>query len=460
MLIGSTADSSMHVARSRIRQREILHSSRIVSSGNRFEGINGQTEDFGGHRFSAGLQARLKTQNAAKITIQHALSYVQTQADGLKSVSRILSRMEELAYQSTDPILNDSDRENLDFEFSALKKNLSGLSEEKQFGTKLFDPLAARYEGRFPVLGVSDGGWETQEQTVDIGAKRGKIHLWWDPTWQTDRMKVYHGSNMIFDSGEYRTTHLLPGGRAFGGFDNFTIEFGGNTQNSTVNAGNTGVSLHDKDVGTEFPAKTTQAELNWYLSNQNPLFPVDYKKFKTNDDYPKTFGSPYGDTEIKFVVNETENTAGGFPYTREAGSSTVWEYYAEIEKSNLTNQSVLIDSEGGTLELNGVGFSDLEHLSVKNLKLAASSLDALSEERGNIRYQMGVIAGEVASFETRINVLGDKTLKERLALDQVSSVDLAHEITKMAKNQILEKATAKAMLSSRLSTKRILDLIL
>jgi flagellin-like hook-associated protein FlgL len=455
MVIGSTAGTSMHVARSRIRQRELLHSSRILSSGNKFEGTNGQVSDLGGHSFSSGMQARLKTEEAAKGNIQHALSFVQTQSDGLKTVARILSRMEELAYHSTDPILSESDRQNLDIEFGALNQSLSGISSEKQFGTKLFDPLAARYEGRFPVLGVSDGGWETQEQTVDIGAKRGKIHLWWNPTWQTDRMKVYHGSNMIFDSGEYRTTHLLPGGREFGGFDNFTIEFGGNTQNSTVNAGNTGVSLHDKDVGTEFPAKTTQGELNWYSSKN-----FDYKKFKTNDDYPKTFGSPYGDTKIKFVVNEAENTPGGFPYTRQSGSSTVWEYYAEIEKSNLTDQSVLVDSEGGTLELNAIGFSDLSHLSVKSARLAASSLDSLSEELGNIRYQMGVMAGEIAAFEARLDVLNGKTYHEKIALENTTGVDFAQEVTHMAKNQILESATSRAMLHSRLSTKRILDLIL
>jgi len=455
MVIGSTADTSMHVARSRIRQRELLHSSRILSSGNKFEGTNGQVSDLGGLSFSSGMQARLKTEEAAKGNIQHALSFVQTQSDGLKTVARILSRMEELAYHSTDPILSENDRQNLNIEFGALKQSLSGISSEKQFGTKLFDPLAARYEGRFPVLGVSDGGWETQEQTVDIGARRGKIHLWWNPTWQTDRMKVYHGSNMIFDSGEYRTTHLLPGGGEFGGFDNFMIEFGSTTQNSTVNASNTGVSLHDKDVGTELPAKTTQSELNWYTINN-----FDYGKFKTNDDYPKTFGSPYGDTEIKFVVNEAENVPGGFPYTRQAGSSTVWEYYAEIEKSNLTDQSVLVDSKGGTLELNAIGFSDLSHLSVTSARLAASSLDSLSEELGNIRYQMGVMAGEIAAFEARLDVLNGKTYHEKIALENTTGVDFAREVTHMAKNQILESATSRAMLHSRLSTERVLDLIL
>ena len=368
--------------------------------------------------------------------------------------------MEELAYQSTDPVLDDFDREKLDFEFTALKQNLAGLSGEEQYGSKLFDPLAAKYEERFPVLGVSDGGWEGQEQSVDIGAKRGKIHLWWNPTWQTDRMKVYHGSNMIFDSGEYRSNHWSnfpdsANAQLNGDFDYFTLEFGSGIDNSTTDAGNTGVSLHDKDVASEFPSKTTQAELDWYRNNN-----LDYNRFKTNDDYPKTSGSPYGDTEIKFVVNESETAPGGFPYARQAGSSTVWEYYAEIEKSNLTDNSVLMDSDGGTMEIYAVGFSELEHLSIKSSRLAASSLDALSEERGNIRYQMGVLAGEIAAFETRMEVLGEKTQNERFALEKVSGVDLAYEMTKMAKNKILEEATSRAMIHSRLSAQHVFDLII
>ena len=112
------------------------------------------------------------------------------------------------------------------------------------------------------------------------------------------------------------------------------------------------------------------------------------------------------------------------------------------------------------MELYAVGFSGLEHLSIKSSRLAASSLDALSEERGNVRYQMGVLAGEMAAFETRMDVLSGKTQKERLALEKVSGVDLAYEMTKMAKNKILEEATSRAMLHSRISAQHVLDLII
>ncbi len=458
MLIGPSADTSLHMVHTRMRQRELLHSSKLLSSGNKYAGVSGQIEDFGGHRFSSGLQTRLKTENSARINIQHALSYVQTQVDGLNSAEQLILRMEELAYQATDPILNDYDRENIDLEFSALKKNLGGLSTEEQFGTRLFDPLAAHYADRFPVLGVSDGGWEKQEQIVDIGARRGTLHLWWDPTWQSDRLKVYHGANLLFDSGEYRSKHCFyfpdsANAKLVGAFDNFTLEFGSNNDTSTANTGNQGVSLHDKDIGTDFPSKTNQDELDWYA---HPANNYDYKQFKTNEDYPKTSGTPYGETEIKFVVNED---GGGFPYPRQAGSSTVWGYYAEIEKSNLTEQSVLVDSEGGTLELYAIGFSTLDHLTVKDTRLASGALDALSEELGNLRYQMGVLAGEIAQFEVRLDVLDGKTFQQTKAFNTITGVDIAEEVTRFAKNKILDATTRHALIHSRVANERIIDLL-
>jgi len=455
MLIGPTADMSTHLTHSRIRKRELLHTSKLLSSGNKYSGDLGQVEDRGGHRFSSGLQARLKTEEAAQISVQHALSYVQTQTIGLRTVEEIVRRMEELAYEATDPVLNDYDREKLDLEFSGLKKSLAGLAAEEQFGTRVFDPLAAHYEDRFPVLGVSDGGWEKQEQMVDIGAKRGKVHLWWNPTWQTDRLTIYHGSDLLFDSGEYRSSHIQDfynsSGSISGSYDNFTIEFGSATENITTNAGNQGVSLHDKDVDTSFPAKTTQEELDWYST-----FGYNYKKFKTGEDYPKAEGTPYGDTEIRFVVNED---AGGFPYTRQAGSSTVWEYYAEIEKSNLTDQAVLVDSEGGTLLMNAVGFSSLSHLTVKDARLAANALDTLSEELGNVRYQMGVIAGEIAQFEARLDVLSGKTYNQKKAFETITGIDMAEEVTRYAKNKILDSTTARALIHSRLANEKVMNLL-
>ena len=97
MLIGPTADMSTHLTHSRIRKRELLHTSKLLSSGNKYSGDLGQVEDRGGHRFSSGLQARLKTEEAAQISVQHALSYVQTQTIGLRTVEEIVRSMEELA---------------------------------------------------------------------------------------------------------------------------------------------------------------------------------------------------------------------------------------------------------------------------------------------------------------------------------------------------------------------------
>ena len=96
---------------------------------------------------------------------------------------------------------------------------------------------------------------------------------------------------------------------------------------------------------------------------------------------------------------------------------------------------------------------------MKDARLAAGALDTLNEELGNLRYQMGVLAGEVAQFKVRLDVLDGKTFHETQALESITGIDVAEEVTRMTKNQILESTTTRALLHSRLSAERVFDLL-
>ena len=110
--------------------------------------------------------------------------------------------------------------------------------------------------------------------------------------------------------------------------------------------------------------------------------------------------------------------------------------------------------------MNAIGFSDLAHLTVKDTRFAVNALDVLNEELGNIRYQMGVLAGEVAQFEVRLDVLNGKTFHETQALESITGIDVAEEVTRMTKNQILDSTTTRALLHTRLTNERVLDLLI
>jgi len=153
-------------------------------------------------------------------------------------------------------------------EFSSLQTHLSYLAVGKFNEDSLYDPQASTYANVYPVEGVSDGGWEKQEKIVDIGALSGSIRLWWNSTWQTDRLKVYQGASVLFDSGEFRASHWgnfpdpdEPGLQGTG--DLHEIDFSPGSVTVTSDPSNLGVSLHDKDAFTDLRNATTPAEWTW-----------------------------------------------------------------------------------------------------------------------------------------------------------------------------------------------------
>lgn len=91
--------------------------------------INKAADDAAGLSISEKMRAQMNTQDAA--------SYVQT-ADGVvQEVTQHVQRMRELTVQSLNDTLTDSDRKQLDIEFSQLKKSISDITEYAQYNGEL-----------------------------------------------------------------------------------------------------------------------------------------------------------------------------------------------------------------------------------------------------------------------------------------------------------------------------------
>lgn len=461
MIIGTSVDSSVHLAHELQRQREIDGASRRLSRGSR---VDRMANDGGAFQFSSRLNGEIRTNRAAANNLHNAITFVQTQSDGLRTADRMLNRMSEIALRASDPTLTSRDRLRYQSEFSGLQTQLSFLAVEKFNEDSLFDPQASKYADVYPVSGVSDGGWEMDEQVVDIGALSGGIRLWWNPTWQTDRIKIYQGSSVLFDSGEYRSQHWLnfPNyegnpdptydkvSEMKGESDSFQIDFSPGSVQVTADPSNVGVSLHDKDALAKFRAATSVDEWNAYGGDAgvNALI----SRYVTSEDYPKS-EAPTGDsTKLRFVVNEDP---GGFPNVRQPHSTTVWSYGAEITKESLSSKSVLAGADGSTFEIQNVGFSTLSELSVDTLQGALTALDAISLEQDNVRYQQGVIGSEIATYRSQVGVLDNKTLSESRAMSKIVSADVAEETTRLAKNLLLRDASSSILAQARVNAANV-----
>ncbi len=108
-----------------------------LSSGLR---INRAGDDAAGLAISEGLKADIRALDQAARNAADGISLIQTGEGALDEVSNILLRMKELAEQSLNGTLSDTDRGYLDAEYSALTGEIDRIAAATEFnGVKLLD---------------------------------------------------------------------------------------------------------------------------------------------------------------------------------------------------------------------------------------------------------------------------------------------------------------------------------
>ncbi|MBK7045962.1 MAG: flagellin FliC [bacterium] len=108
-----------------------------LSSGLR---INRAGDDAAGLAISENLKSDIRALNQAARNAADGISLIQTAEGSLDEVSNILLRMKELAEQSLNGTLSDTDRGYLNAEFDALKSEINRISDSVDFnGVKLLD---------------------------------------------------------------------------------------------------------------------------------------------------------------------------------------------------------------------------------------------------------------------------------------------------------------------------------
>jgi flagellin len=111
-----------------------------LSSGLRILRINSAKDDAAGMAISMKLSAHIRSINQAVRNAQDGISVVQTAEGGMNEIHNILSRMRELAQQSSTGTLATSDRTALQTEFADLKTEITRISDTTEFnGLKLLD---------------------------------------------------------------------------------------------------------------------------------------------------------------------------------------------------------------------------------------------------------------------------------------------------------------------------------
>lgn len=425
-LITPTLDNR-HQIRQSIRRRQIVDSNERISSGNRL--TNSQSVDSGALRISKRLEVENKISHAAKKNLENAYHLAQYQSDILSYADNTMKRMNELAYEATDMIHSQNDRENLNTEFQSLSGQLTDLLYDRTYDKVMFDPLSSTNIETVDLPPPVAGSSSRVSEKIDIGALSSKIKLWWDPLTARDRFQIYVGGKRIFDTGEYRSnvggrrSEVVDGETRTG--DYFEVDFG--------------------------PGQISVTEANDNRGNGDFL---DYHDNIPTSDYPFT-DTPNGDSSIvEFVINDEG------PEGIAKSSGTVWYRWLEIEKQAIEGPKGVKNEKGDLLQIEPVGFSTLSGLSLLTREDASNALSKTREETDSIQTQIYTLSKTFSEIKFETERVESKSQSQKVSLGRIQDTDMASEYTKLAKNLLVQKTSDQAMIHSRISAENVFNLLM
>lgn len=127
-----------------VNNRENESNLSKLSSGSR---ITKAADDAAGLAISEKLKANIRSMKQADRNTNDGISMIQTAEGGLNEVSSILTRMRELAIQTSSDTVGDVERGMTDMEYQNLKLELDRISQVTEFnGQKLLDGNGKKYE--------------------------------------------------------------------------------------------------------------------------------------------------------------------------------------------------------------------------------------------------------------------------------------------------------------------------
>jgi flagellin len=127
-----------------INNRESEGNLAKLASGNR---ITKSADDAAGLAISEKLKANIRSLKQADRNANDGISMVQTAEGGLNEVSSILTRMRELAMQTSSDTVGDVERGMTNMEYQNLKLELERISQVTEFnGKKLLNGEGEKYD--------------------------------------------------------------------------------------------------------------------------------------------------------------------------------------------------------------------------------------------------------------------------------------------------------------------------
>lgn len=296
--------------------------------------INRAADNVSGLSVSEKMRSQIRGLSQATNNSNDAISLIQTAEGGLQETENILQRMRALAVQSANGTYTDEDREQINFETEALKKEIDRISESTEYNEmKLLNGgTGMRFEsGRF--------GTKTNE----YGALYGSIN---------EDLAI--GGGKIYVTSDIAGMYLkFTTGASGKGGENAYYEDDGTgdlTQHITVN-------LIEGETYTDEQIQKLIDNANWPKNFETApgrvMFKSEVGQIRAAE--AETYGLLTGDQKQVIKINDTRN-AGKLPAitpdrASSTGTKTVTDTkaFSLVFDTSMSEGAVSIDKASGTI---------------------------------------------------------------------------------------------------------------
>lgn len=485
-----------------------------LSSGYR---INSAADDAAGLAISEKMRAQINGLNKAESNAEDGISLVQTAEGALSETQSILQRMNELAVESSNGTYQDgTDRENLDKEVAALKKEIDRISTSTNFnkinlldgsldGGEVTKSVANFTAPTGLVTGITDATNEVDTITVagaaldhTIGTSADYTVNYTDASGNSQSVTVtlinqtptadfaladvgaalksaLDGTDVadyfdITDNTDGTLTMTAKvAGEGEGTIDSISAKFTGTT---TAVAGATAVQTNEAEdayqtiTGASFDA-TDSSKNSFTVNGQRFAFVAtadEAKKLDSDVAYVVTAGAPDAAAATSMAALIEQKT--GLKAETDSGTTTNINVFGKVSSTSEGGLTLQIGSSNaadqrvslsiGDMSSTGLGISGI---SIDSQGDALASIDTISDALDKVSKTRADLGALQNRLEHSVNNLRTSSQNLTSAESRIRDVDMSSEMVQLTKNQILEQAATSMLAQANSLPQSVLSLL-
>ena len=445
-----------------ITQGSLSKSTEKLSSGYK---VNRAADDAAGLSISEKMRKQIRGLDQASANAEDGISAVQTAEGALTEVHDMLQRMNELAVKASNGTMSSDDRQTAQDEVDQLLTEIDRVAETTKFNETYL--LKGDTSDKKIKLSAKDAGLDGKlvdgsttatftvstlkvGDTVSIGGKDytiGDTQAKVKASLDTLKTSMTTGSQITLNGTQYTISDATDESKNQITSDDAikkveagkitSVKFGGKTYNvmsAADAAANKGVDSNDTSIITADKAYE-------YMKNELVLA----NSVGANDTSAKVaFTKGNGDTQSFQITKGIAKTKEDLNFSLHVG--------ADADMTNKINVAI------SSLDTTGLGIAGL-NVKDSTGTAATYAIDSIADAVAKVSAQRSALGAVQNRLEHTINNLDNVVENTTSAESQIRDTDMAEEMVKYSKNNILQQAGQSMLAQANQSNQGVLSLL-